>query len=345
MNNILLTCVGGDLAPLVIKNLKDSVRHKNYIIGVDESTDAVGQFFTDKFDVVPSGDDDAYVEEIFNKAVKYGCDLILPMADGEAISLSREKDKFTEAGISVACPNFDATQIIQDKAETYKELERAGIKTPYWRLVDSLDNLFDIVTNMHNTHGDYVVKPVKGRGGRGVFIVHSKFNGEAYFDDARDMHIDHETFVSKYIPKVASLLPVIVMEKLGGPGWDIDILSWNGVLQRAVPRRRIIASGTPFKGCVIENNQSLIRLAEDICELFSLSWLQDIDLMSDIEGNPYIMEINPRPSGGVCASISAGIPLLDDIVSLAVGEQLPQIDIPNDMTIYPYTALTRSYKK
>ncbi len=345
MNNILVTCVGGDFAPLIVKNLKSSVRHKNYVIGVDESADAVGQFFTDEFDTVPSGDDDTYVENIFNKAIKYGCDLILPMADGEAISLSREKSKFTEAGINIACPNFDATQIIQDKAETYRALERAGIETPYWKFADSLDDLFNIATDMHNTHGDYVVKPTKGRGGRGVFIVHSKFNGKAYLDDARDMHIDHETFISKYIPKVAPLLPVIVMEKLGGPGWDIDILSWDGVLHKAIPRRRMIASGTPFKGCIIENNQNLIQLAEKICGLFSLSWLQDIDLMSNIDGDPFIMEINPRPSGGVCASIAAGIPLLDDIVSLAVGGQLSQVDIPNNITIYPYTDLARPSKK
>ena len=110
--------------------------------------------------------------------------------------------------------------------------------------------------------------------------------------------------------------PVVVMQRLCEPVHDIDMVSLNGKVIQTLPRRRV-HSAAPNEGHVVTPDQKLIELAEIVIRNFKLSWLQDIDAMYDDNGTPYILEINPRPSGSFAVSIAAGVPLIDEIVSIA----------------------------
>ena len=61
--------------------------------------------------------------------------------------------------------------------------------------------------------------------------------------------------------------------------------------------------------------------------------------MYDKKGNPCVLEINPRESGSVAISIAAGVPLLDDLISLSIQEKIPEIELPDGVTIIPYKSL------
>ena len=60
---VLLTCVGGELAPEMIISLKSSIRHDVIVIGVDANEQAAGRIFCDEFAVVPFGSDISYVKK------------------------------------------------------------------------------------------------------------------------------------------------------------------------------------------------------------------------------------------------------------------------------------------
>ncbi|MCH8815936.1 MAG: hypothetical protein IH957_12765, partial [Chloroflexi bacterium] len=89
---LLLTCVGGELAPQVIRYLKSSRRHDVKVIGVDADENAAGRHFADAFAVVPRGTDPQYVEAIAELAAKHGADLVLPTSDEEALAMSQSRD-------------------------------------------------------------------------------------------------------------------------------------------------------------------------------------------------------------------------------------------------------------
>ena len=61
--------------------------------------------------------------------------------------------------------------------------------------------------------------------------------------------------------------------------------------------------------------------------------------MMNQEGMPCILEINPRPSGSVSVSVMAGIPLIEDIISLAKDETIPDVSVPFGARVVPYKAL------
>ena len=55
--------------------------------------------------------------------------------------------------------------------------------------------------------------------------------------------------------------------------------------------------------------------------------LHDIDLMTDIDGRPKLLEVNPRPSGSIAVSLSLGIPIIDAVISNRLGIQIPNTNI------------------
>ena len=62
---ILLTCVGGGLAPQTIRFIKNSKVYKNTkVYGVDMNTNASGKYFVDYFQTVENGKSKKFIRYI-----------------------------------------------------------------------------------------------------------------------------------------------------------------------------------------------------------------------------------------------------------------------------------------
>ena len=335
---ILVTCVGGDLGPQLMQQLKLNSRHNLKVIGVDADLNATGKFFCDEFSVVPHGDSSNYVAEINKLILLHNIDLVIPTSDEEAISLTSSREKIEINGCKLACVDSTTIEILSDKAKTYQFLKDKGVHVPVTKIIKDYDTLRVNVEEMYKDFGSFVLKPSVARGGRGVYIVSSLFKGIQYFDNKREIHCDFETFNSKLIGNLKDDFPLILMEKLNEPVIDIDLLAWKGVAKRIVSRKRV-NSAVPNDGHIIIMDKSLRELANKLIEIFQLSWLYDCDVMYDSKGNPCVLELNPRQSGSISVSIAAGIPMLDDLISLAKGEPIEQIRLPVNKRVIPYKSL------
>ena len=335
---VMLTCVGGDLAPQMLLDLKLRSRHDIKVIGTDVNPLAIGRDFCDEFSVVPSGLDIGYVEAIKDLAIKYDVDLIVPTSDEEAVAISSARKVFEEEGVKLACTDISTLEVLIDKAKTYNKLKEYGVHVPVWSQVDNICDLRQTVQDMYRELGEVVVKPSQGRGGRGVYVVTKSIVGVKRYADRREIHSDIETFIQDLSNSLSNSFPVVIMERLVEPVFDLDLLAWNGKPIRVVPRRRI-DSAVPNLGHTIINDKILIDLGESLIKLFQLSWLYDCDVMYDKKGRPCVLEINPRESGSVAVSIAAGVPLLDDLISLSIQEQVPEVPLPDGITIVPYKSL------
>ena len=230
---------------------------------------------------------------------------------------------------------------MSDKAASFRVLGEHALPVPQWRIAERPEQLPDAVDAVAEaSDGEFAVKPVKSRGGRNVYVARSDIDGAAAVNDGRETHCHPRVFRERYLAEVAEMAPVMVMERLRPPAWDIDVLTWQGRVLRSAPRRRLNPAGVPFKGGVVEGVAGLLDLGERVTAALGLSWLYDYDIMSDRNGDPRIIELNPRPSGSIAAATAAGVPLLDDLVSLAKGEDLPPLPVPATRTVLPYTAVT-----
>ncbi len=338
---VLLTSVGGAMSPLTIRTLQTSERHRVSVIGVDQSADAIGRHFADVFSVVPNGADPAYAEAVLDVAARHGADLILPCSDEEALALAAIADRVAAAGHLLACAPEGTLRRMSDKAASFRLLGDHGLPVPRWQVAERPDEVRDAVGSVAEASGgEFAVKPAKSRGGRNVYVARFDIDGTEAVNDGRETHCHPRVFRERYLDEVAEMAPVMVMERLQPPAWDIDVLTWQGRVLRSAPRRRINPAGIPFRGGVVEGDARLLALGERVTAALELSWLYDYDIMSDRNGDPRIIELNPRPSGSIAAATAAGVPLLDDLVSLAKGESLPPLPPPATRTVLPYMAVT-----
>ena len=154
-----------------------------------------------------------------------------------------------------------------------------------------------------------------------MFVISSSIIKIIKLNEGRELHIPFNKFSIKLINPLKNLFPLVVMEKLNKPTYDIDILAYKGKALRIVTRKRLNPT-VPNDGHIILNSRKLRKIAKKIISSLSLSWLYDFDCMKDKNGNFKVIEINPRMSGSVSVPIEAGIPLLDDLISLVRSKRL-----------------------
>lgn len=339
--NVLLTCAGDEFAPQVIHYLNESKRHDVRVIGVDVNSDASGRHFADAFAVVPPGDAPNYVDVIAEIAERHAVDLIIPKADEEALALAARRSEIETGGRLIACGDLNTLETVSNKMAAYEHLARNGISVPEWVAGHSLDEITGAVDDMIGRFGDIVVKPAASRGGRDVYVIRGDRKGAATRDGTRETHLDRDTFLSDYLGIFARNLPALVMQRLVEPVYDIDLLAWKGDALRLVPRRRL-DSARPNEGHLFIEAPALIELGRALARALNLTWLYDIDVMLDGNGNPGILEINPRPSGSLSATVASGVPLLDDLISLAKGETIPDLPPLSERLVVPFRSVALS---
>ena len=336
---ILLTCAGGGLVPQAIQYLRHQSRHgRVHVVAVDSQPSATGRSFADVFELVPHGSDPDYASRLADIAERHQVDLVVPWSDTEALAAARARNLIERDGRKLACADISTLETLSDKTATYRALERAALPVPRWRRAETVAELEEAVQHLLAMDLEVAVKPAVSRGGRDVSVIRFDVRGASQYGGGREVHMDAGSFQRDYLTRYADLMPVIVMERLYEPTFDLDMLAFDGELLRAVARRRINPA-VPNDGHVIEERADLYDLAPRIVSTFQLTWLYDCDIMLDRQSHPRILEINPRPSGSAAVAVAAGIPLLDDLISLALGETLPSVDIPYGRTVAPYAAL------
>ncbi len=337
MTRILVTAVGGALAPLNIRLLKGGLRHPAWVLGVDEREDATGRYFCDRFETVPNGGSSSYPARIRSLIDTYEIDVVLPWSDEEALALAENREMLESGSTTLACANFETLKTMNDKAASYELLAAHGIRTPAYAVASNFEE-FDAAIERLSVRGDgFAVKPCASRGNRGVILVRDDVEGQSRYSGSRELHMDHATFLEKYRTEYADEFPLIVSERLYPPAYDIDVLAKGGEVLRAMPRERLNPAGVPFTGGILRPTDELLELAKDITRVLDLDWLYDYDIMRSAEGEAVVLELNPRPSGSIAAAIMAGVPFYDDLISLLNGDPLPPVELPSNVTVVPYT--------
>jgi carbamoyl-phosphate synthase large subunit len=327
------------MSPYTIKCFQASRRYQVEIVGVDSNAAAIGRHFADVFEQVPLGGAPDYVDRIVAIAEKHGVDLILPCSDEESIALSAASDRIETEGRQLACPPATAISVMSDKIATLEFLDRVSVPRPEWRKACSREEIGRHIAEMREAHVALAVKPSRSRGSRDVYVLEPERKGHERPAGHRETYIDYVTFDHSVLPTLDVTAPWLVMEGLGAPAHDTDVLARDGESLQLVPRTRLNPAGIPFRGNILTDSAQLLDIAKRVACGLDASWLFDIDTMCDSGGNPKVIEINPRPSGSLSAAVAAGLPILDNLIALARGDAIEQVDIPSGLTTLPYLSI------
>ncbi|QCS43147.1 ATP-grasp domain-containing protein [Natrinema versiforme] len=273
----------------------------------------------------PKRNERAFVADLLATVARYDVDVLLPTDHVTTISVLRFRDRFA-SDLSIPAVEYETLLATEDKARLLSIADDIGIPTPDTHRPGSLAELEEIAAEI-----DYpaVIKHNKGVGASGVQYVTSPAELRSAYDSSGEstQHIERDwPLVQEYVP---------------GETHDVNALFAEGEPRVAFTAHR--TSTFPRSGgrAVITESTREPELVDSATRLLEhLEWhgVAEVEFKLDADGDPKLMEINPRIWGNIDLAIRAGVDfpaLLCDLaltgavtppMSYAVGRKVIWID-------------------
>lgn len=250
--------------------------------------------------VEPEGlTDEAYIAWALAFAATHGVEVFWPTAYREAVAANLVR--FEQAGIKVVVSALEAFEVFEDKGATYALAASLGVPVPDHGIVTTVEE-FEATHDRLEAAGYRVCfKPVRGVGGVGFRVIEDPplHSFESLLTPV-GVGIDYRQAVA-LMSMLGDFPPLMVMPVLSGGEVSVDILSNKGEVLCAVPRFK----RSKGRGIELRDAPGLVADATLLVEATGLSYLSNVQFRFDEHGRHYLLEVNPRPSGGLFQSCLA----------------------------------------
>lgn len=307
---ILVTSIGSFSALRTIRSLKNA---GYYVVGCDINTPELvaASCEVDEFYQVPlSSNQIAYmssIEEIVrNENIKY----VIPLTDLEVDVLERSRTKL-EA--ELALWNSDYVRVCRNKLQLSNKM--SDILGSHYILTLRADSAV-----FENLTFPIICKPINGRSSQGIYVAEN-----------------YSGFLSW--SKTVDLTEFIIQPFLQGKVVTVDVVR-NAADNQVVcmPRREHVRTPNGA-GLVVElfHNDRLHHLCATLARRIELNGCINFEFIETEEGTFYFLECNPRFSGGIAFSHTAGYDFILNHMKCFQGLAIdPQPIIPNEFIAKQY---------
>jgi predicted ATP-grasp superfamily ATP-dependent carboligase len=253
---------------------------------------------------------DAFAKSVAILAREEGAGVILPIGEPALLALLEHRPQVAPAVIP--WPALDVVRAICDKRGVLDAAPGFGIRVPRQVVVSSReDHLPQVVFPV-------VIKPARSVGEAGG--VRQKLTVR-YADSLQELH----RALAGYS---AAAYPLLLQERVTGPGVGVFLLLWDGVLRASFAHRRLRekppAGGVSVYSESVAPDEALVQRAFRLLQ--SLGW-QGIAMVEfktdDRTGEPVLMEINGRFWGSLQLAIDAGVDFPRLLLECAAGQPAP----------------------
>jgi len=323
---VLLTGAGAPGAAGIIRSLRATDERSVHIVGVDMDSEAYGFALVDEHATVPAGDADDYIPRMIDLAERVAPDVILPLTTAEVEPLAAARERF-DATVMVSDP--DALAVANDKARLYDFLDREGFAAaPDYRRVDTEAELVAAVEELGYPEQPVCFKPPVASGMRGFRVLDAEGDRLTRLLESKpDAAVTTLEEVRPVLASAEEFPELAVMEYLPGEEYSVDVVAMGDSVGPVIPRsRRRTRAGISFAGTV-ERREELIEAATNICQQLGLRYNVNIQFKYNADGQPKLIEINPRVSGTIVMCVGAGVNMPYLGVKHALDESLPPADV------------------
>jgi hypothetical protein len=311
----------------VIQELrKNSSKYDFRFFGTHTNLQSVFLQACDYVEKEPLLNDTEYIDYSLDFCKRHKIDIFLPGEFSAAI-VSAHISLFEAEGIKVGIAfSSENAEILSSKAKIYEALRKVIPEyiPPYHLFYSSTEFLKAQQAFTKGSESGSVpitcFKPDKGIGGLGFRIVDdtiNEFRGLMSYPSPRNTF----DYYYRIFQMEKSFSPLILMEYLHGPEISIDCLASSGKILFSVAKEK--------KGSlrVVNNLPKLQDICDIICKELSLNYLFNIQFRYGNDDRLYLLDLNPRPSGGLYYSYKAGYPLMTAAIQLLLNEEAPQFEV------------------
>lgn len=255
---------------------------------------------------------DRFTSAVTKIVADEGVDVLLPLTDVSMDLLLSERDGMEDARIPFA--SRDVYRAISDKAKVVEKARELGMKVPAGGIVTGSDAA--LPDELETLTYPIVVKP-----SRSVVRTNATYRKLEVTVASGASHL-HE--ILDGIPEDG--FPVLLQERLRGPGIGVFLLRWNGAV-RAVFGHRRLREKPPWGGVSVYRESVnvpplLRRHSERLLEAFGYEGVAMVEYKrSNADGHRYLMEVNARFWGSLQLAIDAGVDFPKLLLALALGAE------------------------
>jgi predicted ATP-grasp superfamily ATP-dependent carboligase len=258
----------------------------------------------------------AFGNAVVGYVASHAIDIVVPVTDASMLALLPVRDRL--GGATIPCGTLDSFVALADKAGLRERAGRLGIAFPRQLELDWSARHQSLVEQVHMPA---VVKPA-----RTVAVSDPVDGGQAgvpiKFGVRHAATMVELAALTESMPRAA--YPLLIQERIIGPGVGIFLLLWGGEIVASFAHRRLREK--PPSGGVSVYAESIVPPAglveRSSALLRDLEWngVAMVEYKIDQATNtPYLMEINGRFWGSLQLAIDAGVDFPRLLVECAVG--------------------------
>jgi carbamoyl-phosphate synthase large subunit len=300
---VLVTGAGGAAGVAVIRALGERGER---VVAIDTDPLAAGLFLAEDHATIDHAGSEGFLAGLDDVVKRFDVDAVLCTIAEEMVELAGHEPSLRELGAAIWLSPRDAVTTCIDKLAFANAMEAAGLPVPPTVPADDAA-----------VPGPWIVKPRQGRGSRDVYAV----------DDA-----DELTRACRRVPDA------IVQTRLDGREFTVDLLvGRDGLTAGAIPRWRLATkAGISTQGRTFCDS-TVASLAARAAETIGLRGAVNVQGFVDPDGDSWLVEVNPRPSGGLPLTLAAGADIVGELLHATRGHPVR----PDRLTFTPGVTMTR----
>ncbi len=281
-------------------------------------------------------DDRQYVRYALDFVRRHKVDVFLPGTKLHAIVKARQA--FEARGVRlIAAADAATLHTIDSKSRLYRAVPPELAPIPEYRVVHDLAGFDAAYADLSQRHRGICFKPCISVYGLGFRIVTPRGGGVRRLLNTASLKISLRQARAS-LGTVTRFRPLMLMPYLPGPERSVDCLGQRGELLRCVVRRKASVEGYQK----LEDNPHIVTLVRRLTAHFQLDGLFNVQFR-DSGGKPFLLEINPRMSGGLYCSCLSGLAFPYWAVRLALGTATPE-DIPQPKVGFRVAQVNRAVR-
>lgn len=324
---VLMSATSSPTMPGAYRCYKNIKERKVRLIGADMSSDPSAKYIVDKYYQVPPISDDSYIDAILDICKKEKVDIYFPTISAEISKIALRKSEFDEIGVKVSISNPKSVEIANDKLLTYQTLEKAGLPVPKYYGVKSVEDFIEGCKYMGYPEKPVCIKIVDGSGSRGVRIIDSKKSRYDIFANEKpnSFYTSYDDMLS-ILKSAKSLRQMMLVEFMHGPEYTVDLLAEKGETLYIGGRENVVSLMSIAMESVVKKDDAAFKIARDVVKLLEMDGNVGFDFMRNDNGDPVLMDINPRTTATIALFAAAGLDLRYLRIKQLLGEPLPPME-------------------
>jgi len=289
------------------------------VVGTDLNPNAPGFAYADYKILVSTRNANATASEALKFCQSIAINGVMTIANDVPYTVAR-----VASVIGLPSISLDAAKCVTDKQLMKERFKEHGVPCPWFTKVDDADALRNHVKTMSKKA--LVLKPVDGRGARGVLLVNDKTDLEWALSESKRWGDCGRLILEEFIPGMQLSTESFIHK---GKCFTAAIAERNySRLEQFAPN--IIEDGGTIPALLNQDMKSKIDqlISRGAGALGIHEGIVKGDIVINDKGEPLIIELAARLSGGWFAThqipAATGINLVDAVISFSLGEKIDE---------------------